>query len=334
MSQFWVVRNVSATEFRAQAGAYVIGVPQPTAISGWIHAWLRGIAKKAGVELGCDTRFVYAVDRFDDGGGLSRNPLSEFGALKARAVNPAPTIDRARGSVVFSVIVEWVATDPAMEGLLDREKIGDAIEASRLMGASLWIDRDKDVFMEKDLGAALKKLGASSFVLADASPDLAEALEEVVAEDPQAGTAEAFAKVLARTSDGSYRPWRVPIIAGYQKLRNTGDGGTTTGAGAKEAVAVAGYGGMAMEHGVDGQKQGPAEPEDRHAQHDHFYVEPLIGVGRFRSRASAAKAERDGRFDGLWTLRSDSGAGMWRLVAEPCETGGNVDGGQEEPAFI
>lgn len=329
MSQFWVVKNISAQAYNANAGVYILGVPQPTAISGWIHAFMRAIAKKSGLDISGDTRFVYAVEHYSGPSGISLSTRTAAGTAAAKKATPAAIVDRAKAHLVFSVIIEWIPgqDDSSASTMLARSKIKEAIEQTRLMGASLFLESSEQIMLENDLQSALRKLGASSFILSDASLNLEQAIEEERLENPDSGVVEALAVLLARPIDGSYKPRYVPVISGYQALKSVvrKDGELESPRNPQEKNNE----GTAFEHPSPTAEDFRA----RHEQYSHHYVEPIISAGLFQSRASALKAERLGKFQGMWRLQESKEDGLWVLSGRGAEED-EQDDGDDDDFFI
>lgn len=296
-SQFWVVKGVSAPAYNAHAGVYVLGVPQPTAVSGWIHAWLRGISKAAGVPLGGDSKFVYAVDHYSSPTGISLNTRTAKNTDRADKAIPAAIIDRARSHVTISIIVEWTSFSNSDRTMITRERIKSAIEKTRLMGASLFIDSLDNISLENSLPDALRKLGASSFILSDASSVLRRTLEEERVDDPSMGIIEAMANMLSRPLDGSYKPRYVPVLSGYQTLDSSTRRPELSGS------CIAPHGSLPVD-----------DFRPRREQYQHRHVEPILSTGLFQSKASALKSLRENRFHGLWRLVENEEDGLFVLV--------------------
>lgn len=318
--EYWVIRNVQAVGFNIHSGSYVMGVPQPTAISGWIHNVLLKLSRSAGIEIPCAPKFVYAIEQYSGASGIALTPRGDKGTALAKKGVPSPIMDKPKGSVEISVVIEW--DQQGQERLFSPEHIQMQIEKTRIMGASLFFNREGvSITCEPSLMAALRKLGQEAFVLSDASAKVDEALSVVDADGSSLGTTEAMACLLGRPKDGTYKPRYVPIVVGYKQLVNNLPADKFVIQNSIES---------SMDHaGVD-DEQSPTHEMDisnmaqvgdepgsegagllRHETHPHFYVEPLLSVGLFQSKSAAVKSVKNNEFAGLWHVKS--GAEAWMV---------------------
>lgn len=274
--RYLVFPRVRAIEYRAHAGAYVVGVPQPTAIAGLTHALARKLAGAKGQPVRAQTPFVYAVSEFRGLAGVSRNPASGFDTEKPKRKTPGPIDDRVRATVVFGVAIEL---DEALLRAVGPQALAQALEAMRLQGASLFVDEKPTVVAT--LEQALDALPAHSFVLCDASEQLRAHMSEESVDE-----AQALGEFLARPEAGAYKPSFVAVLAGWRAL-------------AEESRP---------------RLMNPAA-------FAHRWCEPVLGLGLFRSRASArALIRRDPQTpELLWrhTHAGDEYVVAGGAVAEP-----------------
>lgn len=249
--RYLVFPKVRAIEYRAHAGAYVVGVPQPTAVAGLAHALARKLCASRHLEAHAQTPFVYAVSEFRGFAGLSRNPDTVWTEKAKDRTVPAPIDDRVRATAVLGVALEL---DGCLLENAAPKALAQALEALRLQGASLFVDALPVVV--DTLEAALEALPAHSFVLCDAREHLRRHMQEESMNEVQA-----LGEFLARPEDGAYKPAFVAVLAGWRALASE------TCPRSLNPAAFA-----------------------------HRWCEPVLGLGLFRSHASArALLRRDPR---------------------------------------
>lgn len=316
---FWVMRNISAVGFNAHSGSYVLGVPQLTAIAGWLHGWMLQLSRTTGRAFDSNPEFIYAIENYGGLSGISLNTRTEKGAAGGKRGIPAPIIDKPKSHATISIIIGWDGTEgsllaPGISG----GKIKEAIEKSRLMGASLFMDRQEEcVFLEESWEAATRRLGAMAFILSDASDQLAQRLRD----SESSSTISAICDMISRPKDGSYKPRYVPIVSGYQALDKPGvDIEAKSRSGGEQKVLPIGF---RMEEIVDPSKI------ERHEQYEHAWAEPIMSVGLFQAKAAAVKALRMGSFKGCWLTTVEEG--LWRVAGVKNQGASDVS---EEDFFI
>lgn len=209
---YLVFPAVRAVEFVASAGAYVFGVPQPTAVCGLAHAFGRRLAQRlpaAGVEA--EVPVLYAVRSFDGLLGLSRNPRTAVDEGRAKLGTPAPMVDKPRSSATLALVLEIASTqalarDPELPALARA-----LLQAQRLQAASLFVQAEPLVC--GDFATALRRLPRDAFVLTDEAAHLRALVAEGLS------VADALAQAVSRPVDRSYKPWYVPVVPGYRALQ-------------------------------------------------------------------------------------------------------------------
>lgn len=208
MHQYVVFPALELVEFRAHAGAYVVGMPQPTAVAGLAHACARALASG---DLPALNQCLYAVGQTMLG-GYSRHMANEARSLDgtaigpAKRVAPAPLVERVRSTMTISLVIGL-----ELGRHLGPEEAQHAIEGQRLMGASLFVRRPPRVVMS--LTEALRLLPAGHFVVSDASAKVRELVGEGLS------TPDAIAELVARPlGEDIYKPHYVPVLSGYRLL--------------------------------------------------------------------------------------------------------------------
>lgn len=206
---YFVFPALHLVEYNANAGAYVLGVPQPTAVGGLAHAFARRVSAAMGAPYLRMPAFTYAVSQFGSFSGISLNQRQLHGTPRASAATPAPINDRIRANLDFSLIVELVV-DEAFE-LPKREFIADLIQAQRLMAGSIFCNAPPVVV--EDFAEALALLPSTAFVLCDATAKVQALL------DSGETTVSAMARLFAQAPNQAYKPRYAPVISGWQALQ-------------------------------------------------------------------------------------------------------------------
>lgn len=204
--------RVRAVEFNAHAGAYVVGVPQPTALAGFSHAVGLNLTRRFGLGLAQPPRIAYAVSEWSGLQGKSPYPRSGFKTLSADAGVPASIVDRVRASCALSLLLELVVEEG--ETVPPAAQLSKIVEASRIQGASLFIEQEP-LFGEGlvELAALLRKVPSDAFFLVDARAVMAEKLQQ------QPCTWQAMSDLISRpTTAGVYKPRFVPALMGWREL--------------------------------------------------------------------------------------------------------------------
>lgn len=256
MSKVYLVfPKVEAPNFNASAGAYISGVPQPTAICGLTHAFCLVWNRVRPGELASTfSPVVYAISNYSGLQGQSRNPKSQFAQKTDAAKSPSAAMtDRPRASMIFSLIMEIdLKKEDAFSDAGVISFIESTFESLRLSGASLWL-LAPPVLKDTKL-KALKAIPSDSFVLSDESSLMKSWLDA----SPKMPVSSAIAHMCARPKDReTYKPRYVPIISGVHRLTDLA--------------------------------KFPGSKNDWL----HAYAEPVIGLARFRSLASVCRAHRD-----------------------------------------
>lgn len=206
-SIYYVVPSIDVVEFRAMAGAYVRGVPQPTTVSGLVHAVSLRLAAETGMRLNKHAAVAYGVSRWTGFAGSSRNPRSRFDVAPQKRKMPGQIDDRVRASLRLSLIVEFVIDDEDTAPTIDQ--FIDALENNRLQAGSLFVGDGSRV--AEDLATACRYLPPDCFMLVDAHADMALEVESKT-------TTEAIANLISRPRDGTYKPHYVPVLVGWREL--------------------------------------------------------------------------------------------------------------------
>ncbi len=209
---FIVFPRIEAVNFNANAGAYIAGVPQPTAICGLATALCLSWARARPGELEYPlAEVVYGVQAFSGFSGQSRNPCS---MSSQRGKVSAPMTDRPRASMQFGLVLRvTLATDETPSDADFLPFLQEALEALRLSGASLWL-RAPIVTLD-DAASALQRLPADTFVLSDES----ELLQAWLSQPGAPAVGEALALLAERPKDREvYKPRYVPAVLGVRRF--------------------------------------------------------------------------------------------------------------------
>lgn len=212
MSQvlYYVLPSVRVIEFRAMAGAYIRGVPQPTAVAGMIHAVSRKLVAQTGVTLQQHAAVAYAVSEWSGYAGISRHLKGTSDTAPGDRSAAATIDDRVRASVKISLIVELVIGDDDTAPTI--EQFVKAVEAARLQGASMFVGGGAQPRIVEDLSSAIRYLPTDCFVLVDANTEVSALVSE-----GQATTA-AIASLISRPTNGEYKPRYAPALVGWRAL--------------------------------------------------------------------------------------------------------------------
>lgn len=192
-------------EFRANAGAYLQGIPQPTTIAGLTHALGLALTAEHGIEMAQAPGVAYGVSAWSGFSGISLNKKQ---SSKADATKAAAIDDRVRASVTLSLIIELVLSDASLTP--SPEQIVQQLERMRIQGGSLF--NQAPVKVETELSDAVRSMPASAFFLSDASDTMADTLATT------GNTVDALLKHISRPRDGSYKPRWVPALVGWRAL--------------------------------------------------------------------------------------------------------------------
>lgn len=254
ITTYLVFPRIEAQNFNANAGAYVAGVPQPTAICGLVHAFCLAWQRNRPGELGHPfASALYAVSQFSGLQGQSRNPKSMHSQKSTIGGSPsAPMTDRPRASMEFSLVLELnLAQEAASDDATMLHALTQTLESLRLCGGSLWVRAGARLYDTK--AKALSAVPSDAFVLSDET----HVLRGWLSQQPDLSVAQALADLCARPKAADeYKPRYVPLVAGLHKLTEFAP--------------------------LSGARNGYA----------HAYAEPVIGLGRFRSIASVRRAYR------------------------------------------
>lgn len=206
---YLVFPHLHLVEFNTHAGAYVMGVPQPTAIGGFAHALARHAMQHLGATPQQLPAFAYAVSRFSGFSGISLNQRQMAGTPKGDAFTSAPISDRPRANLDFSLIVELIVDNAEVS--LTPELLTGMVQAQRLQAGSIFCKSAPSIV--ENFSAALALLPATGFVLCDAAKDMQVLLDE--GQD----TTTAMASLFARPIGNAYKPRHVPVITGWEALQ-------------------------------------------------------------------------------------------------------------------
>lgn len=206
-----VFPHLRGVEYNANAGAYVMGIAQPTAIGGLVHAFSRIATQEYGVSMHRLPAFAYSVSHFAGFSGRSLNQRQGFGTLKVKgdAARPAPVTDRPRATFDFSLIIEIVIDEPGV--VLSPDVMKDIMLYQRIQAGGIFCEEAPSIV--EDLAQALALLPATGFVLCDATRDMEELL------DAGQDTVTAMATLFSRPSLNSYKPRHVPLVTGWEALQ-------------------------------------------------------------------------------------------------------------------
>lgn len=204
---YYVVPNIDVVEFRAMAGSYIRGVPQPTTVSGLVHAVSLKLAALTGMHLNKHATVAYGVSNWSGFSGVSRNARGSSSDEPAKRNVGGQIDDRVRASVRLSLIVEFVINDEDTAPTV--EQFVNALEASRLQAGSMFVGRGARVV--EDLATACRYLPTDCFMLVDASAETSEVVEDKT-------TTEAIASLISRPLDGEYKAHYAPVIVGWREL--------------------------------------------------------------------------------------------------------------------
>jgi hypothetical protein len=202
---YYVLPDVRAEEFRAQAGAYIQGVPQPPSVAGLVYALGLSLQRTEGITLEHAPGVAYGIRNWSGLSGISLNKSSK----KEKARESAAIDDRVRASATLTLFLELVLSDespvPSVEALITQ------LSKMRLQSASLFCSGRS--LATEDIREAIKWLPADAFFLTDASADFKEALLD------QPVTWTAMAELICRPSDKEvYKPRFVPAFLGWAPL--------------------------------------------------------------------------------------------------------------------
>jgi hypothetical protein len=208
--QYYLFPKIRAVEFRAHAGAYVVGVPQPTAMAGFAYALGLKLSEKTGLKLNAKPGVLYGVSDFSGFSGPSLNQRSGSDTLKSKAPVPAPIDDRVRASATITLFLELSADDE--NALPSAAQVQYFIERMRIQSASLFIQSPG--VASHDLQQLLKKVPSDVFFLLDSTQDMQASVEAGLS------PAEALAQKIRRPADNStYKPRWVPLLVGWRPFQ-------------------------------------------------------------------------------------------------------------------
>lgn len=252
--KFLVFPQLEATGYRADGGAYITGVPQPTTICGLSHAIVRKLVSLGALESShLVSRVMYGVTDFAEL-GESRDPKSRSdsvltGKEKESSFSLVEMSGRSRGYVQFSLVLAILVGDDVPSDF--EVKASAAVAQMRLNGGVLLpLEEPK---LTSTLDDAMALLSPRTFVLTDEAAVFAQALED----DPQSSVPEVLGRLLQREGAGAaHVPWYVPALVGYARLSE--------------------------------KKTLPSVP----GGYPYAYAEPLVGLARFRALASVRKSLR------------------------------------------
>jgi hypothetical protein len=207
---YFTFPRLHLVEFNTNAGAYVMGVPQPTAIGGFAHALARRICEALETTPAQLPAFAYAVSRFSGFSGISLNQRQASGTPRAELSTPAPIADRPRANLDFSLVVELVVEDscePLASALL-----ADMVQAQKLQAGSLFCRAEPEV--HNNFAGALAALPNAAFLLCDATDEF-----QFLLNDGQSVVA-AMTSLIARPTVNAYKPRYVPVVTGWEGLES------------------------------------------------------------------------------------------------------------------
>ena len=208
---YYVVPRLRVVEYRAHAGAYLVGVPQPTTVAGLVHRLGLLLAEKYHCAQVALPRMAYGVSNYGGLQGSSLGSRSTSGQYKPDYVKAAPLEDRARASIDLSLLIELSVADGApLPSVAD---VTSVLERLGLQGGAFFVEAP--VVQSVSLEKAIQRLPGNAFYLTDAS----ETLEALLADQPTLSTADALYALISRPQDpDEYKPRWVPVIAGWRTL--------------------------------------------------------------------------------------------------------------------
>lgn len=206
-------------EYRAHAGAYIMGVPQPTVITGLANALSLALSRKHGLATEQTPGVAYGVSEWSGFSGISMHKRQ----LRAKATENAPLDDRVRASVMLSMIIELVLTDDS--SIPTEEQVVEELERLRMMNGSIF--NKKAVQVHTELADALACMPREAFFLTDAVAVMAEELQTAPS------TAAAMANLISRpkriaaptlpaeqpAEAVAYKTRYVPTLVGWRALQ-------------------------------------------------------------------------------------------------------------------
>lgn len=212
--QYYTCPAVQAEEFRAHCGAYIVGVPQPTALVGLATALRIALQRDCGYKIAGQIGVAYGVAHWEGIHGISTGTRASFSTPRADASVPAPIDDRARATAEFSLIFEITVAEGPAPSAVD---VGRCLDSLRLQGATLWVSEEKAPVACATASQALAAAPASAFFLLGA----ADALEERMAQTGEL-VWQAIASMIARPTSASapYKPRWVPAVVGWRTLED------------------------------------------------------------------------------------------------------------------
>lgn len=207
---YYLIPSLKAQGFRAHAGAYIVGVPQPTAIAGLAYALGLALSRKTQKKLASKPAVAYGVRDWSGFGGLSLNQRQASNTESAKLKTPAAIDDRVRASATLTLIIELVFEEDT-DDLPTASQVAETLEAMRLQSASLFncgTPRQFDSLQE-----CARYIPKEAFFLVDASAEMREALQD------QPVTWKALASLIERPADPLvYKPRWVPALVGWRAL--------------------------------------------------------------------------------------------------------------------
>lgn len=207
---YYLIPSLRAEGFRAHAGAYVVGVPQPTAVAGLAYALGLAITRRTNKRLASKPAVAYGVREWSGFSGISLNQRQASDAPSAKLKTPAAIDDRVRASATLTLIFEFVfeGDDDLVPTASD---IADLLQSMRLQSASLFSHGVPRQF--SSLADCARFLPKDAFFLVDARADMQEALQD------QPVTWKALASFIERPSNSQeYKPRWVPALVGWRAM--------------------------------------------------------------------------------------------------------------------
>lgn len=206
---YYLIPSLRAEGFRAHAGAYIVGVPQPTAVAGLAYALGLAVARHANRPLAHKPAVAYGVRDWSGFSGISLNQRQASDAPSAKLKTPAAIDDRVRASATLTLILELVFEGDE-EGPAASE-VAALLQGMRLQSASLFsfgVPRQFD-----SLADCARYVPKDSFFLVDAREDMRAALQD------QPVTWKALVSFIERPADSQeYKPRWVPALVGWRAL--------------------------------------------------------------------------------------------------------------------
>lgn len=274
---------LQVVEYRAHSGAYVEGVPQPTAVMGFARAACLALERKGLLRLEQPLGMAYAVSDWNTPIGIARRTVTEHGK-NSKAKDAAPFDPRSRTTATLSLILELVQPDDGP--FLSAAELEAQLLRMSLLSGSIFLMREgaqtisvRHAKCFDSLRDAVRFAPANAFFVTDARQDLEAILEG------HPSTWAALTALLARPVTG-YKPHYAGALVGWSPLT------ALDTPSALRPVAVG-----------------------------HRWVEPVIGAVQFRNRGSMTQmvSRGDAGAPELWRYAPvEADAPEYLVVGSPC----------------